>query len=68
MAELFGTRQAIATTTQAESKALKSQTSLEDVWDLLVPTQREAVFQTVVLVCRQLIHADRDDKKEGRNE
>jgi hypothetical protein len=68
MGELFDTYQAIPTTTQAELKALKSQTSLEDVWDLLVPTQREAVFQTVVLVCRQLIHAHRGDKKEGRNE
>ncbi len=68
MGELLDTRQAVPTPMQAELRALKAQTSLECVWDLLLPTQREAVFQTVVQVCRQTVHAHRDDDKEGRNE
>jgi|ADurb_Cas_03_Slu_FD_contig_21_5645857_length_257_multi_2_in_0_out_0_1 hypothetical protein len=62
------TRQAVPRPMQAELRALKAQTSLEGVWDLLMPTQREAVFQTVVQVCRQLVYAHRGDDKEGRNE
>lgn len=68
MGELLDTRQAVPTTRQTGLRALKSQTSLEGVWDLLMPTQREAVFQTVVQICRQLMHAHRGDDKEGRNE
>lgn len=68
MGELLDTRQAVRTSMQAELRTPKAQTALEGVWDLLVPTQREAVFQTVVQVCRQLVHAHRSDDKEGRNE
>lgn len=68
MGELLDTRQAALKTMQSESKALKSQTSLDSVWDLLMPAQKEAAFQTVVQICHQLMRAQRGDGKEQRNE
>jgi hypothetical protein len=66
--EVLSTHQTVPKTVRPESKALKPQTSSEGVWNLLVPAQREVVFQTIVHVCHQLMHGHQGDEKERRNE
>jgi hypothetical protein len=68
MEKSLSTHQTVPKTVRLESKALKPQTSSEGVWNLLGPAQREAVFQTIVQVCHQLMHCHRGDEKERENE
>jgi hypothetical protein len=68
MGELLNAHQNVPRMGQSALTPLKPQTVSEDVWNLLVPAQREAVFQIVVHVCHQLMHCHRVDGREKNNE
>lgn len=68
MGVLVKTQRTVLLTPQSARETHAPQTSPEDVWNSLLPMQRQAVVQTIVQVCRQLAHHHKHSEKEATDD
>ena len=68
MGVLVETQRTILSTAQSAQETHAPQTSPEDVWNLLVPMQKQAIIQTIVQVCRQLTQYHKCNEKEATDD
>jgi hypothetical protein len=67
MGLLVNTPKAIPSTALPSRETPAQQALPEDIWKALLPSQREAVFQTIAQGCRQLAQR-RKKSEEGNND
>jgi hypothetical protein len=60
MRQLVEAHKTVARTARPDQLIPVSQTAPEEIWSSLMPIQKQAVFRTIVLLCRQLM-----DQRQG---
>lgn len=58
----------VPTTARPDQLTPVSQTAPEEIWSLLMPTQKQAVFRAIVLLCRQLVDHRQGSQGEVRDD
>jgi hypothetical protein len=62
------TQRTVPSTAQSAQETHAPQTSPEDVWNSLLPMQKQVVIQTIVQVCHQLMQYHKCSEKEATDD
>jgi hypothetical protein len=62
------TQKTVPSTAQSAQETQASQTSPKDVWNSLLPMQKQVVVQTIVQVCHQLTQYQKCSEEEAADD